>query len=177
MLTSCNNKSSNDKIDDSNLVPTNYDNLTFIGNLFDVEHVSTEERIYIDDDNYELIKLSNRELINDINSGKSYYIADYNHPIIKDFTPIYNDIYSFIKIISYLENEAKYYLTNSNKEEINNEILSYMRLINKLYDSNIWTIVCGRNIKLNEILNNIDYGGLNLSDYFASFIPKSLFNN
>ena len=52
MLTSCNNKSSNDKIDDSNLVPTNYDNLTFIGNLFDVEHVSTEERIYIDDDNY-----------------------------------------------------------------------------------------------------------------------------
>ena len=177
MLTSCNNKSSNDKIDDSNLIPTNYDNLVFIGNLFDVEHVDNEKIIYIDDNNYELIKLSNREIINDINSGKSYYIADYNHPIIKDFTPIYNDIYSFIKIISYLESEAKYYLANLTKEEVNNEILSYIRLINKNYDSNIWSIVCGRNDKLINILNDIDYGGLNISDYFASFIPNYQFNN
>ena len=106
------------------------DKHAFIGTLFDVVHVKEEQKIVIDDSNKELIELSNREVFVDGISGNSYYIADVNHPILVDKTPIYNDIPSLIKIISFLEEEASYYLADSSQEEINNEILAYIRTTN-----------------------------------------------
>ena len=152
------------------------DNPNFIGTLFDVVHVKEEQKITIDDSNKELIELSNREVFVDEISGNPYYVADINHPILVDKTPIYNDIPSLIKIISFLEQEASYYLTDSSQEEINNEILAYIRTTNIEYDTSIWKAVCGESKKLREYLANQDTGGLNPNDYFAVFLDKSLFN-
>ena len=152
------------------------DKRTFIGTLFDVTHVEKEQRIIIDDSNKELIELSSREVFVDKTSGNSYYIADINHPIVVGKTPIYNDIPSLIKMISFLEQEASYYLKDSSQEEINNEILAYMRTTNREYDTSTWKAVCGESKKLREYLANQDTGGLNPNDYFASFLDKSLFN-
>ena len=148
----------------------------FIGTLFDVVHIKEEQKIIIDDSNRELIGLSNREVFVDEISGDSYYVADINHPILVDQTPIYNDIPSFIKIISFLEKEVSYYLTDASQEEINNEVLAYIRTTNIEYDTSVWKAVCGESNKLREYLVNQDTGGLNPSDYFASFLDKSLFN-
>ena len=152
------------------------DKRTFIGTLFDVSHVKEEQNIIIDDNNKELVELSNREVFVDELSGNSYYIADINHPILVDKTPIYNDIPSLIKVISFLETEASYYLEDSNQEEINNEILAYIRTTNIEYDTEVWNTVCGESKKLREYLANQDTGGLNPNDYFAAFLDKSLFN-
>ena len=152
------------------------DKHAFIGTLFDVVHVKEEQKIVIDDSNKELIELSNREVFVDGISGNSYYVADVNHPILVDKTPIYNDIPSLIKIISFLEEEASYYLADSSQEEINNEILAYIRTTNIEYDTSIWKAVCGESKKLREYLANQDTGGLNPNDFFAAFLDKSLFN-
>ena len=152
------------------------DKRTFIGTLFDVVHVKEEQNIIIDDSNKGLIELSNREVFVDEISGNSYYIADINHPILVDKTPIYNDIPSLIKIISFLEQEASYYLVDSNQEETNNEILAYIRTTNIEYNTFMWKAVCGESKKLREYLVNQDTGGLNPNDFFAAFLDKSLFN-
>ena len=151
------------------------DKRTFIGTLFDVTHVNEEQKIIIDDSNRELIELSSREILVD-GSGNSYYIADINHPILVGKTPIYNDVSSLFKVVSFLEKEASYYLADSSQEEINNEILAYMRTTNIEYDTSIWKAVCGESKKLRDCLINQDTGGLNPNDYFASFLDKSLFN-
>ena len=152
------------------------DKRTFIGTLFDIVHVKEEQIIFIDDNNKELIESSNREVFIDEISGNSYYIADINHPILVDKTLIYNDISSLIKIISFLEQEASYYLVDCSQEEINNEILAYIRTTNIEYDTAIWKAVCGESKKLREYLANQDTGGMNPNDYFASFLDKSVFN-
>ena len=152
------------------------DKPAFIGTLFDVAHVEEEQKIFIDDSNKELIELSNREVFVDKISGNSYYVADINHPIIVDKTPIYNDVTSLIKVISFLEQEASYYLADSSQQEINNEILAYIRTTNIEYDTFIWKAVCGESNKLRECLANQDTGGLNPNDFFAAFLDKSLFN-
>ena len=152
------------------------DKRTFIGTLFDVVHVKEEQKVIIDDTNKKLIELSDREVYVDETSGNSYYIADINHPILVDKTFIYNDIPSLIKVISFLEQEASYYLADSSQEEINNEILAYIRTTNIEYDTTIWSAVCGESKKLREYLVNQDTGGMNPNDYFASFLDKSLFN-
>ena len=152
------------------------DKRTFIGTLFDVVHVKEEQNVIIDENNKELIELSNRKVFVDETSGNSYYIADKNHPILVGKTLIYNDVPSLIKIISFLEQEASYYLAECSQEEINNEILAYIRTTNIEYDTAIWKAVCGESKKLRECLANQDTGGMNPSDYFASFLDKSLFN-
>ena len=94
------------------------DKRTFIGTLFDVVHVKEEQKVIIDDTNKKLIELSDREVYVDETSGNSYYIADINHPILVDKTFIYNDIPSLIKVVSFLEQEANYYLADSKKKSI-----------------------------------------------------------
>ncbi len=156
------------------LEPKDDSKLTYIGTLFDVEHVNEEKKILIDDNNRELIESSTREIIKD--NDKEYYIADINHPILKSKTLIYNDISSFIKIILFLEKEANYYLKDSTNEEKNNEILSYIRTTNIEYDTSLWSVVCGESNKLRDYLKDQHTGGLEPSEYFASFLNKNLFN-
>lgn len=179
MLFSCKNNESNEDnkktiITSDILKPDNYNNYIFIGNLFDIEHVKETKKILIDENNIDFINLSSREIINE--GDKSYYIVDETHPILKGYTPIYNDMSSFIKILIYLEKEANYYLKDCSKKEINNEILSFIRTTNIEYDTYIWTAVCGENNKLKDYLKNQQTGGLEIYEYFASFLSKSLFN-
>lgn len=138
------------------------DNLTTIGVLYKVQHVSSTTKVYISLDDISLITGAGREVhselyIPPLNGGGSeieniggdgldhinppivryYYYADLYNPIIKSKKTMYNDYESLVYAIEYLEDEFSYHNPNAN---IKNAVLAYIRGINKNYYTKIISI-------------------------------------
>lgn len=102
-----------------------------------------------------------------------YYYADSYLPKIVGCHDMYNDPSSLIFALEILEDEAEYL----GLDDVNNAVLSYVRCINNSYNDDEWEIVAGP--FEDDLLNSFSsfvVGGVEINEFFASFISASYYN-
>ena len=102
-----------------------------------------------------------------------YYYATPSEPLLTGFHDMYNDVSSLIYALQILQTEASYLGIS----DVNNAVLSYVRCLASEYDDIMWsTIAGGKNTTLINGMNYLNVGGLEVNEFFASFLQDSTYN-
>ena len=130
----------------------------------------------INDENY----LEENDCSNNRNPfDRHYYYATTTKPRITGKHSMYNNVESVIYALQQLEADAEYYGDNSPK----NAVLGYIRTINVNYSSTSttysdWDVIAGgSHTSFIYQMNMLTVGGLELNEFFASFIGASSYNS
>lgn len=103
-----------------------------------------------------------------------YYYVSPSEPLLTSFHNMYNDVASLIYALQILQAEAIY----QGISDVNNAVLSYVRCINTKYDDWKWEIVSGeRNDDLIQTMNYLTVGGIEVNEFFASFMSCGEYNS
>lgn len=102
-----------------------------------------------------------------------YYYANPYLPKIVGCHNMYNDPASLVFALEVLEEEAEYLEI----DDIKNAVLSYVRCINESYSDEEWEKVAGSfEGDLINSFSSFAVGGVEVNEFFASFIPESIYN-
>lgn len=155
-------------------------NKVFIGNYVITKKVTEDKWISIDSELdgeiLEAADFSGRpiEVVNVDGQVKLFYLATPEKGIIKGYRPIYNDIDSFLFMI-----EKFYFYTTLeyDSDDINNDMMGYVRSFNSAYDSSMWSRFAGEfNTDFISAVDKEEFDALGFKEYFSSFVDSAQFN-
>lgn len=94
--------------------------------------------------------------------------------IIKGYRPIYNDIDSFLFMMS----KFRFYTMNDyGSKDSTNDMLGYIRSFNSSYDDALWEFTAGKfNTDFISAVDKKEFDALGFKEYFSSFIDSTNFN-
>lgn len=181
---------------ENNLIRSKADeDIVEIGNLYFVDRVSEQTKVYINYSDVSFIESTGRTVYTEIVNGggggtitpfviikpitvKYYYYATPEMGIFKYSCTMRNDFSSLANAVLYLEEAAIDFGYNT-RSSIMNHVLEYIRSTNVSYASDSFDKVAGHYNDIRSFISYVDeanHGGMKICEYFASFLSSDSYN-